>query len=167
MSDRSTFWPTPPDWTTARIEMPGVTVTASQGDRGVFLLSGPGKAISELAQAHPGTLLEIAPDRALLVTKPDTALSEGWNASGLAISDLSDAHVRIDIRGPGAPALLALGSPSLALDLKPRAAAVGFAGMTVLVEPLPDGARLHVDHPQAPHLWHWLLAATQTAKDQP
>ena len=54
MSDRSTFWPTPPDWTTARIEMPGVTVTASQGDRGVFLLSGPGKAISEIVYRMVG-----------------------------------------------------------------------------------------------------------------
>ena len=168
MSDRSTFWPAPPDWASARIHAPGFTVTASNGDRGVVLLSGPGKAIADLANGNPGaTLLWIAPDRALMVTAQGAGLEEGWHPSALAISDLTDAHVRIDIRGPGAPALLALGSPSLALDLKPRAAAVGFAGMTVLVEPLPDGARLHVDHPQAPHLWHWLLAATQTAKDQP
>ena len=55
----------------------------------------------------------------------------------------------------------------LALDPAPRAAAVGFAGATLLVEPLPDGVRLHVDHPQAAHLWHWLITATHTAKDQP
>lgn len=167
MSDRSTFWPASPDWATARLDMPGVSVTASQGDRGVFLLSGPGKAVAALAKAHPGTLLHIAPDRALLVTKADAGLEEGWHPTGIAISDLSDAHIRIDIRGPAAAALLALGSPSLALDPAPKAAAVGFAGMTLLVEPLPDGARLHVDRPQAPHLWHWLLAATQPAKDIP
>ena len=168
MSDRSTFWPAPPDWATARIEVSGITVTASHGDRGVALLSGPGKAIADLANGNPGaTLLWIAPDRALLVTAQGAGLEEGWHPSGLAVSDLTDAHIRIDIRGRAAPALLAMGSPSLALDASPRAAALGFAGMTVLVEPLPDGARLHVEHPQAAHLWHWLLAAIQTAKDQP
>lgn len=167
MSDRSTFWPEPPDWATARIEAPGVSVTASHGDRGVFLLSGRGEAMTALAKAHAGTLLPIAPDRAMLVTHAQAGLQDGWHPSGIAISDLSDAHIRFDIRGPAAAALLSLGSPSLALDQAPRAAAVGFAGMTLLVEPLADGARLHVDRPQAAHLWHWLLAATQTAKDQP
>lgn len=168
MSDRSTFWPAPPDWASARIEAPGVTVTASYGDRGVVLLSGPGKGIAQIAKDHPGSaLLQIAPDRALMVTAQGAGLEDGWHPSGLAISNLTDAHIRIDIRGPGAPALLALGSPSLALDPAPRAAAVGFAGATLLVEPLPDGVRLHVDHPQAAHLWHWLITATHTAKDQP
>lgn len=167
MSDRGTFWPEAPDWTLARIEAPGVSVTASQGDRGVFLLSGPGKAVAQIVNDHPGALLQIAPDRAMLVTAPEAGLLDGLHPTGIAISDLSDAHIRIDIRGPAAAALLALGSPSLALDPAPKAAAVGFAGMTLLVEPLPDGARLHVERPQAPHLWHWLLAATQTAKDQP
>ena len=168
MSDRSTFWHAPPDWATARIEAPGVTVTASHGDRGVVLLSGPGNGIAQIAKDHPGaTLLWIAPDRAMLVTVQGAGLEDGWHPSGLAISNLTDAHIRIDIRGAAAPALLALGSPSLAQDSAPRAAAVGFAGVTLLIEPLPDGARLHVDHPQAAHLWHWLLAATPTAKDQP
>lgn len=168
MSDRSTFWLASPDWATARIHAPGVTVTASYGDRGVVLLSGPETAIAKVTKDHPeATLLQIAPDRALMVTAQGAGLEEGWHPSALAISDLSDAHVRIDIRGPGAPALLALGSPSLALDLKPRASALAFAGVTLLVEPLSDGARLHVDHPQATHLWHWLIAATQPAKDQP
>lgn len=168
MSDRSTFWPAPPDWSTARIEAPGVTVTASYGDRGVVLLSGPETAIAKVTKDHPeATLLQIAPDRALMITAQGAGLEEGWHPSGLAISDLTDAHIRIDIRGPGALALLALGSPSFALNPKPRAAALAFAGTTLLVEPLPDGARLHVERPQAPHLWHWLIAATHSAKDQP
>jgi len=167
MSDRSTFWPAPPDWTTAKITAPAVTVTASHGDRGVFLISGPGEAIAALTKVHLGTLLPVAPDRAMLVTAPKAGPPDGWHPSGIAISDLSDTHIRFDIRGPAAAALLALGSPSLALNPAPRAAAVGFAGVTLLVEPLPDGARLHVERPQAPHLWHWLQAATQTAKDQP
>lgn len=167
MSDRSTFWPVAPDWTLARIEAQGVTVTASCGDRGVFLLSGPTKAVQQVMKDHPGTLLQIAADRVMLVTDTQAGLQDGWHSAGVAVSNLSDAHIRLDIRGPGATALLALGSPSLALDLKPRAAAVGFAGMTLLVEPLPDGARLYVERPQAPHLWHWLTAATETAKDQP
>lgn len=167
MSDRSTFWPATPDWTSARIEAAGVIVTASCGDRGVFLLSGPAKAVQQVTKDHPGTLLQIAPDRAILVTDTQAGLQDGWHPAGVAVSDLSDAHIRLDLRGPGAAALLALGSPSLALDPKPRAAAVGFAGMTLLVEPLPDGARLYVERPQAPHLWHWLIAATHSAKDQP
>ncbi|MBL9053335.1 MAG: hypothetical protein JNN02_06360 [Tabrizicola sp.] len=167
MSDRSTFWPAAPDWATARIEVAGVTVTASHGDRGVFLLSGAAMAVQQAAKDHPGTLLRISPDRAMLLTDTHAGLQDGWHSAGIAVSDLSDAHIRFDIRGPGAPPLLALGSPSLALDPRPRAAAIAFAGMTLLVEPLPDGARLHVEHPQAPHLWHWLLAATQPAKDQP
>ncbi|HMS95219.1 MAG TPA: hypothetical protein PKA03_08370 [Tabrizicola sp.] len=167
MSDRSTFWPAPPDWTTARIKAPGITVTTSHGDRGAYLLSGPGQAIAALIKDYPATSLQVAPDRVMLVTQADAGLQDGWHPAGVAISDLSDAHIRFDIRGPGAAALLALGSPSLAIDPAPRVAAVGFAGMTLLVEPLPDGARLHVEHPQAPHLWHWLLAATQPAKDQP
>ncbi len=167
MSDRSTFWQAPPDWTTARIEAPGVTVTASFGDCRVFMMSGSDPAIAALAKDHPGTLLQIAPDRSMLVTNDPTGLADGWHPAGLAISDMTDAHIRLDIRGPNAAALLALGSPSLALDLAPRAAAVGFAGTTLLVEPLAEGARLHVERPQAAHIWHWLLAATQTAKDQP
>ncbi|MBM3615929.1 MAG: hypothetical protein FJX28_11000 [Alphaproteobacteria bacterium] len=167
MSDRSTFWPANPDWATARIETPGVTVTASYGDRGVVLLSGPRKAIAELAKDHPGTLLQIAPDRALLVTKTDTGLQDGLQPAGIAISALSDAHVRFDIRGPAVAALLALGSPSLALNPAPKAAAVGFAGMTLLVEPLADGARLHVDVQQATHIWHWLAAALSVTEDHP
>jgi sarcosine oxidase gamma subunit len=142
-------------------------VTASQGDRGVVLLSGSARAVQQVVKDHPGTLLQIAPDRAVLVTEAQAGLQDGWHPAGVAVSDLSDAHIRIDIRGPGASALLALGSSSLAIDPAPRAAAVGFAGMTLIVEPRPDGARLHVERPQAPHLWHWLIAATQTAKDQP
>lgn len=160
MSDRSAFWPAQPDWASARIEAPGVTVTASHGDRGVVLLSGPGEAIARLVQDHPGTLLQIAPDRVLLVTRAQAGLQDGMHPAGVAISDLTETHIRLDIRGPAASALLTLGSPSLAIDPNPRAAAVGFAGMALLVEPLEGGARLHVERPQAPHLWHWLLAAS-------
>lgn len=167
MSDRSTFWPAPPDWATARIEAPGLTVTASHGDRGVFLLSGPGLAVAQVAADHPGTLLQIAPDRAMLVTDAHAGLQDGMHPAGLAVSDLSDAYVRIDIRGLAATKLLSLGSPSLAIDPDPRAAAVGFAGVTLLVEPFEGGTRLHVDRPLAPYLWHWLLAAAQPGKVQP
>jgi len=167
MSDRGNFWPASPDWPKARIETLGVTVTASQGDRGVFLCSGPGKAIAELAKAHPGSLLQIASDRALLVTSPDAGPADGWHPSGLAVSTLHDAHVRLDIRGPGALALLQRGSASLALNPTPRSAALSFAGVTLFFEPLPDGARLHVDLPQATHIWHCLAAALSEREEHP
>ena len=100
MSDRSTFWPATPDWTSARIEAAGITVTASHGDRRVLLLSGSAKAVQQVVKDHPGTLLQIAPDRAMLVTDAQAGLQDGWHPAGVAISDLSDAHIRLDIRGP-------------------------------------------------------------------
>lgn len=173
MFDRSTFWPETPDWTRAHITAPGLEITVARGDRAVFLLGGAAEAISALAAPCMGgdaaRLLPIAPDRALLVAAPGTELAEGWHDSGVAVSALPDAHLRFDIRGPGAAALLRRGSMSLALagDSPVTGAALGFAGVTVLVEQLADGARLHVEHPLAAHIWHWLLAATSgTPEDQ-
>lgn len=169
MSDRGTFWPAPPDWASARIVAPGVTISIGQDGQDIWLLSGDKRAMEARVSSLSGSwvLLPIAPDRIMLVTSRGAALEEGWHATGLAISDLSQAYVPIDIHGPETRAVLAMGSPSLALDPSPRAAAVGFAGLTVLVQPLPDGARLYVEQSQATHLWHWLSAACRTAKDHP
>lgn len=171
-ADRARFWPRAPDWTRARIEGRGVTVTAAHGDRGVYLLSGPQDALRSLAATHMSgvcaCLLPIAPDRALMVTAPEVTLDEGWQG-GVAVSQLSDAHVRIDVRGTAAEALLHRASPSLALagDGPLASAAVAFAGVPVLVEKRPDGAKLHVELPLAPHVWHWLLAAISETEVHP
>lgn len=170
MSDRSTFWPSPPDWAIARIDAPGLSITAGHADQSVWLLSGPAVAVAGLvkaAGAGEATVLSVAPDRVFLIAGQGHGLNEGWHPSGVAISDMSQAHVRIDIRGPGTGALLSTGSPSLALDPAPRAAMVGFAGVPLLVQQLADGVRLHVEHSLAPHLWHWLCAACHNAKDHP
>lgn len=163
MFDRSTFWPPMPDWTQARIAAPGIEISATHCDRAVFLFGGATEAISALAAPHlglDGALLWIAADRALLVGALGTELDEGWHASGVAVSALQDAQVRIDIKGAAAAALLRRGSLSLALGRESAGAALAFAGVTVLFEQLDVGARLHVDLPQAAHVWHWLLAAT-------
>lgn len=163
MFDRSTFWPQVPDWSQARIAAPGIEISATHGDRAVFLLGGDGEAIRALAAPHlglDGTLLWIAGDRALLVAALGAEIAEGWQDSGVAVSALHDAHVRMDIRGAGAAALLRRGSLSLALSRNVAGAALAFAGVTVLHEQRDEGARLHVDLPLAAHVWHWLLAAT-------
>jgi hypothetical protein len=94
-------------------------------------------------------------------------LVEGWHPAGVAIGDMTDAHVRFDLSGPGTADLLRWGSMALALTTKPAGAALAFAGVTVLFEPLSDGARLHVELPWAAHIWHWLCTATTSPKDHP
>lgn len=169
MSDRGTFWPAPPDWATARTTVPGVTISAGQGGRGHWLLSGERSAIDAriATLGEVEAVLPIAPDRVMLVTQAGAGLEEGWHPSGLAISDLSQAFVTFDLRGPDTAAVLAMGSPSLALDARPRAAALGFAGLTVLFQPLPHGARLYVDQSQTTHLWQWFSAALMNGKVRP
>lgn len=151
--------------------VPGLDISVSGDARAVFLLGGAPQAIAALAAPHLGleaTLLWIAADRALLVAALGVELAEGWHDSGVAISALHDAHLRIDIRGPAAAELLRRGSLSLALSDKGPGTALSFAGVTVLVEHLADGARLHVERPLAAHVWHWLLAAiSTTTEDHP
>lgn len=169
MSDRSLFWPPAPDWQTARLTAPGLSVTAATGPWSAWLLSGPADRIATLAKPYlpRARLLSIAPDRALLVGHEIPDLQDGWHPLGLALSDLSDAHIRIDVTGPYALSLLQRGSASLALNPVPTSAALALAGVTVLTDPLPDDLRLYVDRPWAPHVWHWLSTATALSKDHP
>lgn len=171
MFDRRDFWPPLPAWHAARLEHPGLRVTvtapgaiwrlsghyapllAGQGDVPVL---GPREPRDALPYA-----LRLAPDSVLLVcTAPAaTALRPGANGAGAALSDLTDGIVCVDVEGPRAAALLALGSEhpfeSLAAGYPLESARLLFAGLRVAVLRRSRGWRLHVERPWAPALWQW------------
>jgi sarcosine oxidase gamma subunit len=160
-----------PDWQDARIECSGLCISAQCEQDALYLVSGSPDSIEQVTGFRPdapeGESLRIAPDKFLLVLPRGRMLSQGWHGAGVAVSAMSDAYVRIDVTGPLARAIMLAGSESLALQAgKPlTAAALGFAGITVLVKLLPLGCSLFVERPQASYLWQWLEAAAQQISD--
>lgn len=167
MFDRSAFWSPPPDWRQARLEGPGIRVTAS-APPGVWRISGRGLPA---ALAHAGVAravgpreacdapvyaLRIAPDSALLIGDAAHAPDD---ADGTVCSVLGDGIICIDVTGPAAASLMSLGSEH-PFDDPPggplESARMLFAGLPVAVMRRGDGWRLHAERPWAPALWHWL-----------
>lgn len=166
MFERSPFWSAPPVWRTACIERAGLRITAV--DTPAWLLGGTVEAwLSRRGLACVGPreicaaadyALRLAPDTALFVGAGDIA--PGWHAEDqLAVSEVGDAWVLIDVQGERATDVMAHGSE---LDLATVAGPAGesarllFAGMVVAVSRRPAGWRLHVDRAWAPALWQWL-----------
>src|SRR5262245_41787796 len=179
------------------IAAPGVTVgecavsaqIAVTGDMAAAAVT-LGAIIDQVPPAHPNHiagkdpyLLWLAPDKRLIVSQSAdrfdlvhrlTATLAGKLA---AVSDLTDGLVALDILGPRARDLLAMGC---GLDLDPQAftplvsARTLFANQPVLIYPLaaPEGRwepataripqppnrgyRLHVDRAILHYLWKWL-----------
>ena len=177
MPDRGKFWSPVPDWSNAGIRVPGLEVSVAQAET-MWMVSGdlPGF----LAKHHQGAAaigprdvcgedryaLRLAPDRLLFVSRKavrSESMETGWSGDGIALTDVSDGFVLLDVAGPAASDLMALGAAyDFATEAaRPQeAAAMMFAGLKVYICRRADGWRLHVERPHAAPLWHWLVQAT-------
>jgi len=185
------------------IKAPGVTVAETQiaaqisvtGDIATALAT-LGAIVDQVPPAHPNHiagkdpyLLWLAPDKRLIVSQSAGRfdlvhrLTAALAGKFIAVSDFTDGIAVIDILGPRAREIVAMGC---ALDLDPQSftpmisARTLFAGQPVLIYPLaaPEvkhdpgapripqppnrGYRLHVDRAILHHLWKW-LAQSATA----
>jgi heterotetrameric sarcosine oxidase gamma subunit len=171
MPDRSVFWSPVPGWSGALLQADGLQVSARE-PACAWQLSGDSAAL--LARIGVGCLLgprdradgeryalRLAPDSVLLINDSALDPDAGAAAQGIAISELSDGIVCIDIEGPRAGELMALGS-EYPFASPPGAAGESarllFAGLRVAVVRRGHGWRLHVERPWAAALWHWLAA---------
>lgn len=180
MPDRGRFWSPVPDWSQAAIEHRDLRIAALPPPR-AWLLSGRldpflaargGLRCLGPREACDGQLyaLRLAPDRALLVAREPAAVEPpalGWT-DGMAVTEVGDGFVLVEVTGRAAPALMRLGA-HYPFEAKPDAPAESaqmlFAGLRVAVARLRQGWRLHVERPYAPALWHWLsFAASEWAK---
>jgi heterotetrameric sarcosine oxidase gamma subunit len=180
MPDRSLFWSPVPDWSRAVIQCPDLVVKAL-APLAVWLVSGDVARFAQqraLACFGPREVCELgryalrlAPDRVLAVgcgaELPGPA-AFGWSNEGVAISDVGDGFVLIDITGPAALDLMRLGAnyDFAALPAGPaESASMLFAGLKVAVARTAPGWRLHVERPYAAAIWQWLQrAASEWAK---
>lgn len=170
MFDRGRFWSPVPEWQSAAISRPDLDIRPVQPEGQVLLVSGDfGAFLAKQALARclgpkdscgdAPYALRLAPDRMLLVGgKTVIDVVPGWR-DGIAVSDVSDGYVIIDVLGTGAGAVMQAGA---AYDfVAPAGAAVEsavilFAGMKVAVIRRTGGWRLHVERPMATTLWLWL-----------
>lgn len=117
--------------------------------------------------AEPRLLL-LAPSRWMVFAEPARAatvvrkLGEAVAGSDLAVSDLSDGQVRIEVEGRRGAELLAAGT---AVDLNHQVFLAGHAAQTqlaripALIARFGDlGFSLFVDASHAEHAWRWLTA---------
>jgi heterotetrameric sarcosine oxidase gamma subunit len=174
MFDRGRFWSPVPHWQTAVINRTDLAVRPVQPDGQIFMVSGnfgaflarqglarclgPKDSCGEAPYA-----LRLAPDRMLLVGGAAAIdIVPGWQ-DGIAVSEVTDGYLIIDVTGANAETLMRAGA---AYDFDaPAGAAVEsavilFAGMKVAVMRRAGGWRLHVERPIAPALWHWLEKAS-------
>ena len=171
MHDRGQFWSPVPDWSSAVLSSPTVSVRpVAMGAAwqlsgewggvltrlGVGAVRGPRDRCADARYA-----LRLSPDSVLLVGAEPVDLSSGWHEAGFAATDLGDALVIVDIEGPGASAVMAAGSeyPFGDMSLRPQESArLQFAGHAIAVSRRTSGWRLHVQRPWAAALWRWLEA---------
>ncbi len=171
MPDRGKFWPAVPDWSAASIRRPNLEIAVARA-QSIWLISGD--LAKFLAQHHGGAALgprdtiaggiyalRRAPARLLSVGS--TQVASGWS-DGVATTDVSDGYLLVDVTGPSAPDVMAMGAeydfaakPALATE----SATMLFAGLKLSVARIAGGWRLHVERPWAAALWHWLEYATQ------
>jgi hypothetical protein len=159
------------EWTNAtpepgdRIEAEGVTVTC-EAPGGAALVSGDLQAaLAELAPGAPllglgadepdaPAALQLARDRALVISAAPLELSAGWHA-GYAVSPADDLHVLVRLEGARAEEVCRSGIAA-PLDGGSPCAAVLFAGRPVIATRHADAIRLRVERPDAAWLWSLL-----------
>lgn len=169
MLDHGKKWPEPPDWTTARVSIEGLTITSITG-MSQFYVSGNldgFRAIHGLATPH-GLLglatgrrfaVRMARDRMLVVGIGDDELVTGWHNAGYGVTRMSSALHVFEIAGPLARDLIARGCVFDDRDPGP-CSTIQFAGVTVSLYSHGDAdiLRLHVDRGLASYLWSWIDA---------
>lgn len=170
MPDRSAYWPPPPDWTQARIAVPGLEVAPAQarvwlasGATAPFLAARGLTAVGPRDRAGDAYAARLAPDRVLVVGAAAPG-GFGWRGDGLALSDLTDGWILIDLTGPDAPALMAMATSYdfAAPDARPtESCAMRLAGQSVVVTRRGEGFRLHIQRDRAAALWFWIAAALE------
>jgi sarcosine oxidase gamma subunit len=171
MPDRSAFWSPVPLWSGAVLEAEGLRVSAFEPAFAWQLSGDCAPLLSRLGVPEPlgprdrcaeeRYALRLAPRSVLLLCDAPVELDAGWGAGGVAVSEVGDGIVCIDIQGPRASELMALASEypfDSSPDSAQESARLLFAGLRVCVQRRPDGWRLHVERPWAPALWHWLAA---------
>jgi heterotetrameric sarcosine oxidase gamma subunit len=183
MPDRSHFWSPVVDWSRAGIRYQdlGIATTAVQsawlvsGRFDMFLRARGGlRCVGPRETCDSDTYaLRLAPDRLLFVRTGDAHVdspASGWSDEGIAITDVSDGFVLLDIGGRAALDLMNLGA-QYPFDRKPEAPAESalmlFAGLKVAVARLERGWRLHVERPYATALWQWLQHAASAWEKPP
>ena len=141
----------------ATIDDNGVTVRVTEAGS-QFLVSGADMAPNTIEGTDPYTIW-LAPGRRLIVGSDAPA--------GDFVSDVSDGLVLIEISGPRADDVLAMGCP-----LDPTALAHGrcaqtlFAGLKVVLYRHGKALRLHVERPLAAWLLDWLRQAIGSFEGQ-
>lgn len=173
MFDRGRFWSPVPDWCQVAIKGTDISIQPVLLDASLHLVSGAfGGFLARHGLARclgpadncgaTSYALRLAPDRLLLVgVNARSDMVPGWT-DGVAISDVSDGYVVIDVIGPGAEALMRRGAAydfGAGTVAAVESATMLFAGLKAAVSRCPGGWRLHIERPQATALWHWLEKA--------
>lgn len=170
-------WSIAPDWRSAVLAVPGLTIRPVLG-LGQQMVSGDlaawGKASGndgqglgafEAAQGENYTA-RLARDRLLAVSCSTPSVAAGWHAEGFAVTTVSAAMQVFDAGGPALNELIARAT-TLDPKLPSASAALSFAGISAIVYRHGDGLRIHVDRGLATYLWTWLeMTAGQIAANQ-
>ena len=168
MLDRGLFWSPVPDWSRATIRHEGLSINAL-APQAAWLVSGNLAAFLDRRGVRFGDVgdryvLRLAPDRLLFVSLDGGAtdgMTFGWSEDGLAITDISDGYVLLDISGPAARELMRLGAlHDFEANPDTASAAMLFAGQRVILARIQHGWRLHVERPNAAAIWQWLQRAS-------
>ncbi len=136
-----------------RIEGDGVLVRTLD-PAGQWYIGGSAMAPNSVVGPSP-LVLWLAPDRRLVVAEGAAAPPEGD-----FVSDVTDGLVVIEVSGPRAADLLAMGTALDPAALAPgHCAQTAFAGVKIVLYRHGETVRLHVERPLAPWLLDWFRQA--------
>lgn len=170
-------WSIAPDWRSAVLAVPGLTIRPVLGLEQQMVSgdlaawgkasgnAGPGVGAFAAAQGESYTA-RLARDRLLAVSRSAPPAATGWHAEGFAVTVVSAAMQVFEAEGPVLNELIARATT---LDPKqPSAsAALSFAGISAIVYRHGEALRIHVDRGLAAYLWTWLeMTARQIAANQ-
>lgn len=158
-------WAVVPDWNAAVIETPTLAIRALSGLNQYYVsgnLATWHKA-SGIASAPVGAFgaasgssycVQVARDRLLVVADTPSALPDGWNDAGFAITDISAGLHVFEVGGAWRE--IAARATTLDPDKAGPSAAMAFAGgLDAIVYRHDDKLRVHVDRGLAAYFWSW------------
>lgn len=165
MLDHAMKWAAEPDWTSVSLTARGVSIrnldlpdqALVSGNLAAFgqasNLDPQGAGAFGLVQGDRYTI-RLARDRLLVVGELPSAILEGWNEAGFAVTAIGGADHVFELSGEGLPELL-----SQAMTIEPTtsspSASVGFAATPAVVYRHQTSAslRLHVERGFAVYVW--------------
>lgn len=179
MFDRGLFWSPVPLWPQVHIVATSVDIRLAPPATWMCLVSGDLDQFL-MRQELPSCLgprdlcdtpryaLRLAPDRLLFISRTPVpaaaAMAPGWSSDGIAVTDVTDGFVCLDLTGRGAAEVMRLAGPydyDATARYEAESCQMLFAGLKVAVMRLENGWRLHVERPWAAALWHWLEKALE------